>query len=310
MLQGLNIAFAGTPALAATVLERLLIHAEHTVTRVYTRPDKPAGRGRKLQSSPVKQLAESYNLPVLQPANGAELQDDKILGSVDVLIVAAYGMILPEAALSKPRFGSINIHTSLLPRWRGAAPIQRAILAGDKQTGITIMQMDPGLDTGDILYQQTCPILPNDNSGSLHEKLAIIGSECILTILGRLIKDTLKASPQGDTGITYAEKIHKSEAQISWVKTACEIDRQIRAFNPAPVAYTILNNQPMRIWQAQVLNQYSPGITPGEIVHYSAAGIDVSTADKVIRIMMLQLPGKNPVSCRDFFNGNPGFWNN
>jgi methionyl-tRNA formyltransferase len=308
MRPGLTIAFAGTPELAATVLDKLVSDGTHRITCVYTQPDKPAGRGQKIHKSPVKLLAEHHLLPVRQPLNRAELLDDRSLEQVDVLIVAAYGMILPEALLSRPRFGCINIHTSLLPRWRGAAPIQRAILAGDQQTGITIMQMDSGLDTGDILYQQTCPILATDTSGSLHEKLAFIGSECILTVLNRLQNGPLEPVQQDTVGVTYANKIQKSEADINWANTAAVIDRQIRAFNPAPVAYTTLNNQAMRIWQAQVLDQSITASAPGTILQYSPEGIDVSTTDKVIRIERLQLPGKKTVGIRDFFNGNPGFW--
>jgi len=308
MRPGLTIAFAGTPELAATVLDKLVSDGTHRITCVYTQPDKPAGRGQKIHKSPVKLLAEHHLLPVRQPLNRAELLDDRSLEQVDLLIVAAYGMILPEALLSRPRFGCINIHTSLLPRWRGAAPIQRAILAGDQETGITIMQMDSGLDTGDILYQQTCPILATDTSGSLHEKLAFIGSECILTVLNRLQNGSLEPVQQDTVGVTYANKIQKSEAEINWANTAAVIDRQIRAFNPAPVAYTTLNNQAMRIWQAQVLDQSVTASAPGTILQYSPEGIDVSTTDKVIRIERLQLPGKKTVGIRDFFNGNPGFW--
>jgi methionyl-tRNA formyltransferase len=308
MRPGLTIAFAGTPELAATVLDKLMGDGTHSITCVYTQPDKPAGRGQKIHKSPVKLIAEHYQLPVIQPLTRDQLLEDRSLDHVDVLIVAAYGMILPEALLSRPRFGCINIHTSLLPRWRGAAPIQRAILAGDQQTGITIMQMDSGLDTGDILYQQTCPILATDTSGSLHDKMAVIGSECILTVLNRLQNGSLTPVQQDAVGITYANKIQKSEAEIDWDNPAAVIDRQIRAFNPAPVAYTTLNNQAMRIWQAQILDQPGYLSTPGTIVKYSPEGIDVSTTDKVIRIEKLQVPGKKTVGVRDFFNGNPGYW--
>jgi len=311
MPQGLDIAFAGTPELAATILARIIQNSAHTVSCVYTQPDRPAGRGRKLHKSPVKELAESCGLTVKQPQDKSELAADTALARADVLVVAAYGMILPEVVLDMPRFGCINIHTSLLPRWRGAAPIQRAIQAGDPVTGITLIQMDAGLDTGDILYQQACPIEPQDTAGSLHYKLADIGSECTLITLDMVSQGRLAPTPQPENGVTYANKIQKVEALINWEKPAVEIDRQIRAFNPAPVAYTTLNGQAMRIWQATVVHD-SPGsgLPPGNIVNYSAAGIDVSTGDKLIRILKLQLPGKNTVSCRDFFNGNPEFRKN
>lgn len=306
----LNIAFAGTPELAASVLENLVQHGPYNVTCVYTQPDRPAGRGQKLHKSPVKELAEKLQLPVRQPANTTELAKEQLLDQVDVLVVAAYGMILPESVLAKPRFGCINIHTSLLPRWRGAAPIQRAIQAGDTETGITIIQMDAGLDTGDILYQQRCPIQTDDTSGTLHEKLSFIGSECTHITLDMLTKGELKPVKQAVTGVTYANKIQKSEAMIDWSDPAVKIDCQIRAFNPSPIAYTTLNNQVMRIWQAQILDFPDTGSPPGKIMQYTAEGIDISTADKMIRILKLQLPGKKTVGVRDFFNGNPGFWKN
>ncbi|MEX2353019.1 MAG: methionyl-tRNA formyltransferase [Gammaproteobacteria bacterium] len=310
MSPGLNIAFAGTPELAATILKSLVEDSPHQVSSVYTQPDRPAGRGRRLQQSPVKLLAQQYQLPVLQPGNPTELESDNNLETVDVLVVAAYGMILPETVLNKPRFGAINIHTSLLPRWRGAAPVQRAILAGDTETGITIMQMDPGLDSGDILFQRGCPITTDDTTGTLLGKLSNIGSECILIILDKLMNGSLQPVPQADDGVTYAHKIKKSEAVVDWNQPALEIDRQIRAFNPAPVATATLNNQSLRIWQAVVLDQANKGASPGSLVNYSAAGLDIATGDQILRVLRLQLPGKKVVTCRDFFNGNPGFWQN
>jgi methionyl-tRNA formyltransferase len=195
-----------------------------------------------------------------------------------------------------------------LPRWRGAAPVQRAILAGDIETGITIMQMDTGLDTGDILYQKSCTIGPDDTADTLYNRLALLGSESIHIVLDMIVNNSLKPVRQNDSGITYAHKILKSEARIDWHKPAIEIDRMVRAYIPAPVAYTVLNNTTIRVWQVAILDQTVPGIPPGNIINYSANGIDIMSGDKIIRILKLQLPGKKVMTSRDFFNGNPGFW--
>jgi methionyl-tRNA formyltransferase len=308
MSGGLRIAFAGTPDLAAVILASLITDGRHTIPFVYTRPDRPAGRGQKLQKSPVKELAEKNQLPVKQPLSRLELDKDRSLEQTDVMIVAAFGMIIPASVLTRPRYGCINIHTSLLPRWRGAAPIQRSILAGDTETGITIMQMDAGLDTGDILYQESCAIQPHDTTGTLQERLAQLGGHCLRVTLEQMTNNALNPIRQNEYEVTYAHKIQKSEAEINWQKPAVDIDRQIRAFNPAPVAYTVLNHKALRVWQASVLDQDTAGIVPGTIINYSAAGIDVATGNRVIRISRLQLPGKKVMTCRDFFNGNPGFW--
>jgi methionyl-tRNA formyltransferase len=308
MSPGLKIAFAGTPAFAASILETILHKSPHTVTLVYTQQDRPAGRGRKLHKSPVKEIAELHNILVKQPQDKLQLQQDTDMAQVDVMVVAAYGMLVPEAVLHRPHFGCINIHTSLLPRWRGAAPIQRSLLAGDTETGVTIMQMDPGLDTGDILYQQRCQINPTDTAAILFEKLAIIGSECILTTLEQLSNNSLTPVKQPLSGVTYAHKILKPEAEIDWDSPAVEIDRQIRAFNPAPIAYTTLQDHSIRIWTAEILDITTVDTLPGTIIAYSAAGLDITTQDRVIRVQTFQLPGKKVMHCRDFFNGNPRFW--
>jgi len=308
MLAGLNIAFAGTPSFAASILESLLQARAYTITTVYTQQDKPVGRGQKIQKTPVKELAEKYNLIVRQPENRHQLELDDELRHVDVLVVAAYGMIIPETVLNRPRFGCINIHTSLLPRWRGAAPIQRAILAGDDKTGVTIMQMDAGLDTGDILLQQPCHISQSDTSADLLEKLSVLGSECIIKTLEQVRQQILVRVKQPDNGITYAHKVQKSEAQLDWNKPATEIDRQIRAFNPAPIAYSTIANHPVRVWQAIVLDKPAQDTLAGNIISYSAAGLDIATADRAIRILKLQLPGKKVTAISDFYNGNPRFW--
>lgn len=308
MLAGLNIAFAGTPSFAASLLESLLQTRAYSIATVYTQQDRPAGRGQKIQKTPVKELAEKYNLNVRQPANRHQLELEDELHHMDVLVVAAYGMIIPQTVLNRPRFGCINIHTSLLPRWRGAAPVQRAILAGDDLTGVTIMQMDAGLDTGDILLQRSCPISQSDTSADLLEKLSILGSECIIKTLEQIRQQILVKVKQADNGITYAHKIQKSEAQIDWNKSAAEIDRQIRAFNPAPIAYSTIAHHPARIWQAAILDKQVPDAQPGTIIGYSAAGLDITAADLSIRILKLQLPGKKVTGIKDFYNGNPRFW--
>jgi methionyl-tRNA formyltransferase len=306
MSPGMKIAFAGTPEFAATVLEKLL--QVHPISLVYTQQDRPAGRGRIPRKSPVKEIAEKHCLQLRQPGNKVELLEDISLEQIDLLLVAAYGMILPRPVLDRPRFGCINIHTSLLPRWRGAAPVQRAILAGDTQTGITIMQMDEGLDTGDILHQQTCQISPADTTGSLFESLAQIGSDCILKTLELIDTSHLQPVKQTVAGVSYAHKIQKTEALIKWNKPVLDIDRKIRAFNPAPVAYMQYAGLAVRIWAAKILQQDTRNIVPGTIIGNSASGLDIATADQALRILKLQLPGKKVMDYRDFYNGNPQFW--
>ena len=301
----LNIAFAGTPELAANVLHALLECSSHHIEAVYTQPDRPAGRGRKLAQSPVKQLAEQHKLPVFQPETAADLK----LPKVDVLIVVAYGMILPAALLNQPGYGCINIHTSLLPRWRGAAPIQRAIQAGDKETGITIMQIDPRLDTGPILLQKKCTISANETAGSLHDKLADLGAECLLATLEKLAAQQLIPQPQDDALATIAKKISKSEAQLDWSRSAIELEQTIRAFNPAPVAHTELNGIKLRIWQAEISEQ-TTNSKPGSIVNCNKAGIEIATGDGILRLLKIQPPGKRVQTATEFLNGRPDFGKN
>jgi methionyl-tRNA formyltransferase len=308
MPQGLNIAFAGTPELAAKILDTIINISHHNILRIYTQPDRPSGRGKKIQTSPVKDLALLHNLIIDQPESSAELDSANELSNLDVLVVAAYGLILAEDIIRRPRYGCINIHTSLLPRWRGAAPIQHSIIAGDTETGITIMQMDAGLDTGDIIIQKSCPIKQSDTSGILHDKLAKLGGECILHFLDSLMINTVQTIPQDSTLATYASKIHKHDARVDWSKTAVEIDRLIRAMNPAPIAYFDLNNTTIRIWEAEILENFSKKLHPGAIVDYSASGVDIATADKIIRILKLQLPGKKVLTSQEFYNGNPIFF--
>jgi methionyl-tRNA formyltransferase len=306
MQGGLNIAFAGTPELAAAILKHLQNDGRHSIAFVLTRPDRPAGRGKRIKKSPVKLLAEENNLPLFQPGNRHELEMLPDLKGIDLLVVAAYGMILTEKVLKQPKFGCINVHTSLLPRWRGAAPIQHAILSGDKETGITIMQMDAGLDTGDILYQETCPIDKNDTAGTLHDKLADIGGKCLLITLDMLRTERLTPRAQDESQATYAAKINKQDGEIDWLKPALEIERLVRAMNPAPVAYTELNGKTLRIWEAEVLEIETHNARPGTIINYSPENLDIVAGKGAVRIHKLQMPGKKILGYRDFYNGNPG----
>lgn len=304
MAKALDIIFAGTPEFAAVSLNAL-IQSSHNLRAVYTQPDRPAGRGRKLTPSPVKQLALEHGIPVLQPVSlkPAEAQHELSAFDADLMVVVAYGLILPRAVLQTPRLGCINVHASVLPRWRGAAPIQRAILAGDKQTGVTIMQMDEGLDTGDMLLVRTTPINDDDNARSLHDRLADIGAQALLESLQLIVDDQLHPQQQDDAQATYAAKLQKSEAQIDWQQSADQIQRQIRAFNPWPVAQTIVDGNTLRIWNAQTVHETSDA-TPGKIINESRTGIDVATGDGVLRITQLQLPGSKPLAAADFVNAH------
>ncbi len=303
-MSSLRIIFAGTPDFAANALIALM-GSEHEIVAVYTQPDRPAGRGRKLRASPVKEVALEHNIPVLQPNNlkEAETQDELRSLNADVMVVAAYGLILPQVVLDIPRLGCLNIHASLLPRWRGAAPIQRAIAAGDKESGITIMQMNAGLDTGDILQLTSCPITDKDSGSDLHDRLAEIGAKAILETLKDLDSDNTKPIKQDDSLATYAHKLDKKEAIIDWQNSATDIERLIRAFNPWPVAFTYLNDKTLRIWQAQALPENSD-LEAGTVIHCDKNGIDISCGEGTLRLLKLQPSGSKAMDVAAFMNGH------
>jgi len=300
----LRLAFAGTPEFAAAHL-RALLEAGYPILAVYTQPDRRAGRGRQLAASPVKELAVAHGLAVRQPQTlkAPETQAEFAALAVDLLVVVAYGLILPTAVLDRPRLGCINVHASLLPRWRGAAPIQRAIAAGDAETGIAIMQMEAGLDTGPVLAEARCPIRPDDTAGNLQQRLARLGPPLLLDVLARLADGPLPAQPQDDGRATYAPKIDKAEAWIDWRDSATAIDRKVRAFNPAPVAQTRLQGATVRIWAGSV-GAYSGSEPPGTIVGTGREGILIACGTDAYCIHELQLEGRKRLTAAELLNSS------
>jgi methionyl-tRNA formyltransferase len=305
----LKLGFAGTPAFAIPALDALA-RSKHTLQAVFTQPDRPAGRGRALHASPVKQRALELGIAVHQPATLRTPAALDLLRELrlDALVVVAYGLILPPAVIGAPRLGCFNIHASLLPRWRGAAPIQRALLAGDAITGVSIMRMEAGLDTGPILRTRSIEILPFETAGSLHDRLASIGAELICLSIDDVAAGCAVEVPQPINGVTYAEKISKSEALIDWNGDAVLALRRIGAFNPWPVAETRLQGVQVRIWQAELAPadlKAVPRAAPGTVLDATAAGIDVACGQGALRIVRLQLAGRKPMAAGEFIQARP-----
>jgi methionyl-tRNA formyltransferase len=300
----LNIVFAGTPEFGLTCLDALA-HSTHHLKAIYTQPDRPAGRGRKLQASAIKEWALKQNIPVYQPINfkNPEVIAELAALKPDVLIVIAYGLILPKAVLEIPRLGCINVHASLLPRWRGASPIQAAILHGDSETGITIMQMDVGMDTGAMLRKISCPITATDTASTLHDKLAQIAAQPLLEALDELASQTAQPEIQNNELATYAHKINKEDARINWQQTAIEIDQKIRAFNPWPIAYTIFDEDVLRVHQAKVNTQQSPK-SPGTVISIDKKGMLIATGHQSLLVERIQLPGAKVITIADWLNSS------
>lgn len=298
----LKLIFAGTPDFAARHLAALL-SSDHEVVAVYTQPDKPAGRGQKLTASPVKELALAHDLPVYQPASlrKEEAQAELAALGADLMVVVAYGLILPKVVLDTPRLGCINVHGSLLPRWRGAAPIQRSIWAGDAETGVTIMQMDVGLDTGAMIRKISCPIAADETSASLYDKLAELGPQALVDTIDAMAAGDTAAEAQDDALANYAEKLSKEEARIDWSMEAIAIERCIRAFNPWPISWFEVADQTVKVWQAEVITQ-DHGQVAGTLLKADKQGIDVATGKGVLRLLTLQPPGKKAMSVTDLLN--------
>jgi methionyl-tRNA formyltransferase len=303
---GLNIIFAGTPEFAAVHLQALL-HSSHRVVAAYTQPDRPAGRGKHLQASPVKQLALEAGLTVEQPQS---LKDPLAQARLrefgaDLMVVVAYGLLLPKAVLDTPRLGCINVHASLLPRWRGAAPIQRAIEAGDRETGVTIMQMDVGLDTGPMLLHRACAITALDTAQALHDRLAELGPSALLDTLEQLAASELTPIEQDHPSATYAHKLSKEEGKLDWSQSAFVLDARIRAFNPFPVAYTLQNGEPLRVYEA-VPQHHDHRAEPGTLLAADNMLLVACGHGTALRLERTQLPGKKVMATRDLLNGAAG----
>jgi methionyl-tRNA formyltransferase len=309
----MRVVFAGTPEFARVALARLQT-AGFEIPLILTQPDRPAGRGMKLQASAVKQFALDHQIPLAQPRSlkldgkypqdAAAARDSLQAAHADVMVVAAYGLILPQWVLGLPRLGCLNIHASLLPRWRGAAPIHRAIEAGDSQTGVTIMQMDVGLDTGDMLLVEALTIAPDDSTDSLHDKLAALGGRLLVEALELAVSGGLTPTPQPTEGITYAHKIEKHEADIDWTLSAAAIERRVRAFNPFPVAFTTLGMETVKLRESMVLpGAARAAAVPGEVLAAGGSGVDIATGDGILRASKLQKAGGKTLAAADFLHG-------
>ncbi|MCM2972098.1 methionyl-tRNA formyltransferase [Larsenimonas suaedae] len=291
----LRVAFAGTPEFAAESLKALL-SSRHEVVGVWTQPDRPSGRGRRMTQSPVKTIAQEQEIEVYQPVSLKNTEDQETLRALapDVLVVVAYGLLLPQAVLDIPRLGAINVHASLLPRWRGAAPIQRAIEAGDAETGVTIMQMDAGLDTGDMLAKTNAQIDIDVTGGALHATLAAQGAVALVDTLDALASSTVTATPQPETGVTYAHKLTKAEAELDFSRPATELARRIQAFNPWPVAWTSLGDQKLRLWRARAI-AHDGNEAPGTVLDGPRGTLRIACGDGALDILEAQLPGGKPL---------------
>ncbi|CAM3492368.1 methionyl-tRNA formyltransferase [Parendozoicomonas haliclonae] len=306
MSKALRIVFAGTPEFAAIHLQALL-DSRHEVIAVYTQPDRPAGRGRKLTPSPVKELALEHNLPVYQPKSlrNEEAQQELAALKPDLMVVVAYGLLLPKEVLDTPVHGCINVHGSILPRWRGAAPIQRAVGCGDKESGVTIMQMDEGLDTGDMLLKVTCPINATDTSQDLYDRLAVMGGPALVETIEMIADGTVQPEKQDNSLATYAHKMTKEEGRVDWSQPASQLDCQIRCFNPWPVAWMLQDenapDKPTRIWEAEPIAE-NTGKAPGTIVKADKQGIDIACGEGVLRLKKLQLAGSKAMGTQDILN--------
>jgi len=299
----MKIIFAGTPEFAVPALHALL-SSEHEVLAVYTQPDRPAGRGRKLQIGPVKSLALSANIPVFQPVNLQTEHDIAVMQSLDadLMVVVAYGLILSQTVLDIPKLGCINIHGSLLPRWRGAAPINRAIIAGDKQTGVTIMRVVKQLDAGDMLYKIACDIGEHETASELHDRMMQMGAEGLIKTLALIEADKLVPEAQDEALVTYAHKLAKYESELDWSRSAVDLERQVRGLNAWPVAQTQLEDKVMRVWRAEVVDNLVTAV-PGTILSGSPY-IDVATGNGVLRLLEIQMPGKKRIEARAFLNAH------
>ena len=305
-LSGLRLVFAGTPEFAVPCLEACRASGAEVVA-VYTQPDRPAGRGRKLTPSPVKQAALAAGIAVEQPESLKSVEAQQTLAAYrpDLLVVVAYGLILPRKVLAIPRLGCWNVHASLLPRWRGAAPIQRAILAGDSESGVDLMQMEAGLDTGPVLLQRRTPIAREDTGGSLHDRLALLGADVLIEGLRRtLTGEVLIATPQPAEGVTYAHKLDKAEARLDFSRPAIELERQVRAFDPWPVAEGAIAGEPLRIWAAQAI-ELDHAARPGSVLAAGRDGIDLACGHGALRVIALQRAGGKRIGAIDYLNARP-----
>lgn len=301
----MKIVFAGTPQFSVAALQSILA-SRHEVVAVYCQPDRPSGRGRQLKPGPVKACALAHQIPVYQPVSLRDHQEQQFFSQLgaDIMVVVAYGLILPLEILQAPRLGCLNIHASLLPRWRGAAPIQRAILAGDVSSGITIMQMDEGLDTGDMLLKSELTIGKHENADSLHDRLMQLGAESIIEAIDQIESGKSQAIPQTDIDACYAHKLEKSEAIIDWTGSSIQIERQVRAFNSWPVAQTIWKDKVLRIWDAVARDDVVDDVPAGTVLKASKDGIDIKCNSGMLRVSQLQLPGGKPMTAQAFLNAH------